>query len=276
MYAILFLPQSCKGCISAKSVKQPEKKYRELAHTMEKQSLHTVADREFGRGSPYAWPGDIHEARRFLARCGDLKSSANYLECDFYNVAGVKDVKKRFKDVVEWPLPYLVVSAAYCFLLWRNRTAEKICNVGRIDAFDWKNLCRVFLIFGEPLFEMIKRNGWARSNKESIRDGFTAALMHLIHLNDPNLKAIGVKWVDEGGRSWFDIGFHSPGKCYPENLLGCLELASVNETVARLAIREVFETETLYPLHNALLSATDIGFAASPSAIDEKQGGAKL
>ena len=139
---------------------------------MTKQSLHLFDDFEFGRGGPYSWPGDIHEARRFLAQCDNLKSSANYLECDFYNADDVKDVRKRFKGAAEWPLSYLVASAAYCFLAWRNRTAEKVCNVGRIDAFDWKNLFVLLLTVGEPLFEMIKRNGWAESNKKSIREGF--------------------------------------------------------------------------------------------------------
>ena len=71
--------------------------------------------------------------------------------------------------------------------------------------------------------------------------------------------------------SWFQIGAER-GRVSPENLLGCLALASVNETVARLAVKEVFETETLYPFYTALLSkenqATDTDFAASPSTID--------
>ena len=248
MYAISFLPKNCKSRVSTKSVKQPEKKYRGLASTMKKQSLHTVEDSQFGRGSPYAWPGDIHEARRFLARCGDLKLSANYLECDFYNVAGVKDVKKRFKGVTEWPLPYLVASAAYCFLSWGNRTAEKICNVGRIDAFDWKNLCRVFLIFGEPLFQMIEKNRLYKPNKEAIREGFIGYLQRVICRDDEIYDTI--QWSHERGASWFQIherGFdevdrpdtyadYRLGRVSSENLLGCLELASVlasvNETVA--------------------------------------------
>ena len=241
---------------------------------MKKQSLHTVADSEFGKGGPYAWPGDIHEARRFLPRCADLKSSADYLECDFYNADDVDDVRERFKDVVEWPLPYLVASAAYYFLAWRNRTAEKLCNVGRIDAFDWKNLFFLLVVIGEPLFEMIKRNGWAESNKESIREGFRQRLKLVIGLNDPRSQYRQIRWFHERGASWFQVddreGEVYLGKCYPENLLGCLALTTTNKTVARLAVREVFKTETLDPFYNALLSTTDTNFvpffAASPPA----------
>ena len=247
---------------------------------MKKQSLHTVADSEFGKGGPYAWPGDIHEARRFLPRCADLKSSADYLECDFYNADDVDDVRERFKDVVEWPLPYLVASAAYYFLAWRNRTAEKLCNVGRIDAFDWKNLFFLLVVIGEPLFEMIKRNGWAELNKEFIREGFRQRLRLVIGLNDPRSQYRQIRWFHERGASWFQVddreGEVYLGKCYPENLLGCLALTTTNKTVARLAVREVFKTETLYPFYTALLSkenqATDTdftaSFAASPPTID--------
>ena len=66
-----------------------------------------------------------------------------------------------------------------------------------------------------------------------------------------------IRWFHERGASWFQIddrdGKGYLGKCYPENLLGCLALASTNETVARLAVKEVFETETLYPFYTALL-----------------------
>ncbi len=238
---------------------------------MTKQSLHLFDDFEFGRGGPYSWPGDIHEARRFLAQCDNLKSSANYLECDFYNADDVKDVRKRFKGAAEWPLSYLVASAAYCFLAWRNRTAEKVCNVGRIDAFDWKNLFVLLLTVGEPLFEMIKRNGWAESNKKSIREGFRVELEFVIGLDNSRAQYMQIQWFREREALWFQIGTER-GRVSPENLLGCLALASVNETVVRLAVREVFETETLYPFYTALLSkenqATDTDFAASPRQQD--------
>ena len=241
---------------------------------MTKQSLHLFDDFEFGRGGPYSWPGDIHEARRFLAQCDNLKSSANYLECEFYNPNNVKDVRKRFKGAAEWPLPYLVASAAYCFLAWRNRTAEKVCNVGRIEAFDWENLFVLLLTVGEPLFEMIKRNGWAESNRESIKEGFRQELSIVIGLADLESRYLQVRWFREKGVSWFQIDRTEEevylGRCYPENLLGCLALAGVNETVARLAVREVFETESLSPLLNALSPATDTDFTPPPPTTDEE------
>ena len=80
-----------------------------------------------------------------------------------------------------------------------------------------------------------------------------------------------IQWFREREALWFQIGTER-GRVSPENLLGCLALASVNETVVRLAVREVFETETLYPFYTALLSkenqATDTDFAASPRQQD--------
>ena len=229
---------------------------------MNKQSSHTVEDNQFGQGAPYAWPGDIHEARRFLALCRDLKSSADYLKCDFYNADQVDDVRERFQGVTEWPLPYLVASAAYHFLAWRSK----------IDASNWKKLFDTLLTVGEPLFEMIHRNGWAEPNKESIREGFKMELEFVIALDDRKSPYRQMQWFRKGEASWFQFGAEK-GRASPENLLGCLELAGTNETVARLAVREVFETETLYPFYTALLSATDTNFAPPPPANDEKRGG---
>ena len=228
---------------------------------MKKQSLHTVKDKEFGEGAPYAFPGNIHEARRFLAICTDLGSSSECLECDFYEEDDAEDVKERFKNATKWPLPYLVASAAYYFLAWRNRTAEKIYNVGRIDPFDWENLFFVLLNVGEPLFQMIHRNGWADSNQESIREGFRQKVYLLIEWADPRTQYVQIQWFRERETSWFQIDQSGKsyyyGKFSPENLLGCLKLAGTNETAARLAVKEVFETETLYPFYTALLPATD-------------------
>ena len=231
---------------------------------MKKQSLYTVEDKEFGEGAPYAFPGDIHEARRLLALCRDLKSSADYLKCDFYNAADIDDVRERFQGVTEWPLPYLVASAAYYFLAWRNRTAKKICNVGRIDAFDWENLFLVLLTVGEPLFEIIHRNKWAEPNRESIREGFRVKLYLVIEFNKSKSRYRPIRWFHEKGRSWFQIDWEEeiayPGKCYPDNVFRCLVLAGINETVARLAVKEVFESKNLSPFYTALLSAADINF----------------
>ena len=241
---------------------------------MNKQSPHTVEDKEFEKGGPYAWPGDIHEARRLLAQCCDLKSSANYLKCDFYNADQVDDVRERFQGVTKWPLSYLVASAAYYFLAWRNRTAEKICNVGQIDAFDWENLFLVLLTVGEPLFEMIHRNRWAEPNKEFIREGFREKIDLTVELTDPRTQYMQIQWFRERGGSWFQIGWKEeiayPGKCYPKNLLGCLVLAGINETVARLAVKKVFESQNLSPSYTALLSATDKNFAPPSPAIGEE------
>jgi hypothetical protein len=61
---------------------------------------------------------------------------------------------------------------------------------------------------------------------------------------------------DEVDRSGLDADYRL-GRVSPENLLQCLELAGVNETAARLAVKEVFEAEDLYPLHTVLSLAPD-------------------
>ena len=242
---------------------------------MDVKSLHTVEDNEFGRGGPYGWPGDLKEADKFLDVCTFMESSAEWLEFEFYEEDDAEDVRERFKGALEWPLPYLVASAAYYFLASRNKMVEGIWNVGRIDGYTWSKLFSVLLTVGEPLFQMIKRNRWAELNKEFIREGFRKRLEFVIWLDDRKSQYMKIQWFHEKEGSWFQIGAQR-GRVSPENLLGCLALASVNEAVARLAVKEVFETETLYPFYTALLSkenqATDTdfaaSFAASPPTID--------
>ena len=91
-------------------------------------------DSEFGRGGPYAWPGNLEEADGFLKVCTDIESSGECLEYEFYEEDDAEDVRERFKGVAEWPLPYLVASATYYFLASRNRMGE------RINAFSWNKL----------------------------------------------------------------------------------------------------------------------------------------
>ena len=119
---------------------------------------------------------------------------------------------------------------------------------------------------------MIHRNGWAEPNKEFIRNGFKHKLKFVIRLDDCKISPWQIHWFLERGAVWFQIGAEK-GRASPENLLGCLELAGTNETVARLAVREVFETETLYPFYTALLFATDTNLAPPLPANDEKRGG---
>ena len=209
---------------------------------MKKRSLHTVEDNQFGRGAPYAFPGDIQEAGKFLTLCTFIESSSECLEREFYEEEDTEDVRECFKNATEWPRPYLVASAAYHFLAWTSK----------IDAFDWKKLFYVLLTVGEPLFEMIHRNKWADPNRESIRKGFKMELESVIELDDRKCPYSKIQWFHEGGASWFQFGTQK-GRVSPENLLGSLKLVGTNETVARLAVREVFETETLYPFYTALL-----------------------
>ena len=234
--------------------------------------LHHCDDTEFGRGAPYAWPGDFEEADKFLSFCTYIESSGECLECEFYEEDDAEDVRERFKGVTEWSLPYLVTSAAYSFLTSKSQIGESIQNVRRVDAFAWGKLFFVLLTVGEPLFQMIHRNGWAEPNKESIRDGFKHELKFVIRLDDCRISYSQIQWFRERGASWFQIGAKK-GRVSPENLFGCLKLAGTNETVARLAVREVFETETLYPFYTALLSAADTNFAPTLPATDEKRGG---
>ena len=132
----------------------------------------------------------------------------------------------------------------------------------------------MLLTVGEPLFEMIHRNGWAEPNKESIREGFREKLYLVIEFNKSKSLHRRIRWFHERGGSWFQIDWKEeiahPGKCYPNNVFRCLVLAGINETVARLAVKEVFESKNLSPFYTALLSATDTDFAPPPPAIGEE------
>ena len=82
---------------------------------MKNLSLHTVEDKEFVKGGPYAWPGDIYEADNFLTLCTIIESSSECLKCDFYEEEDTEDVTERFKNATEWPLPYSLRCACDCW-----------------------------------------------------------------------------------------------------------------------------------------------------------------
>ena len=226
---------------------------------MTKQSLHSFDDFEFGKGGPYAWPGDFEQAEDFVTCCTVMDGC---LECNFYSGYDLDDLREWYPGITEWPTPYLFASAAYYWLTQRffayaayygltQRTGMQIYDLEKFDAFSWSPLFFLLLVVGEPLFQMIHRNGWYEPNKEAIRKGF---MYYLMWDNDI---FVTIEWSYEKGLFEIHESKDRKGRVSPDSLSRCLEFVGVNETVARLAVEEMIETESLSPLLNALFPATD-------------------
>ena len=149
-------------------------------------------DQEFGLGGAYAWPSDLDVAEGLIRAAPTEKSSADCLnDYFFYNFLGsyedededlaeatAKSRQELFKDAKNWPLPYLVASAVYEIL---SKDTEMSLSVSR--HFLW-----LFLLFDQPLFDMLRAKGWDKIHQKTIRKGFQWQLKHEIQGQPTNME----------------------------------------------------------------------------------------
>ena len=118
-------------------------------------------DYEFGQEGTFAWPSDLDVAERFIEAAPYTKSSPDCLDDYFFYEdldhldnhifyeypeeealelaeAAAKTRQELFKDAVNWPLPYLVMSATYKILSAKDEGVYMMTHRTRFgDRFFW-------------------------------------------------------------------------------------------------------------------------------------------
>ena len=215
-------------------------------------------DKEFGPGGWYAWPADVDVAGRFLEAAPYSKSSAECLDDDFFGdyldclddhlfdnypeeeaaelaEAEAKSRQELLKDAKNWPLPCLVASAVY-----------KILSIHKSYGF-WSDFLWPFLVFDEPLFDMLRSKGWDKVYQNKLRKGFKFQLSFEID----GFTGKKLVWGSDKEKPSFTCkGFAS--HIYPEDLLRFFDLVGIDPDLARSTVNQVFKLQSLTPFYDVL------------------------
>ena len=230
-------------------------------------------DQEFGPGGAYAWPGDPSTAMALIETVMWEKSSADCLGDYFlYMVLGSYDsdcydsdeeedlaesigksrqeLREVFKDAKNWPLPYLVASAVY-------ELVSKDPEILRINYEVWRHLFWVFLLFDEPLFDMLRvkgfvghpwpTKGWDKMYRDNIVDGLKSKLKFEIKSLTTHL----ILWSSDKDKPWVTCQYFT-SHAYPEDVFRCLDLVGIDRDLAHLAVDQVFKLQSLTPFYDVL------------------------
>ena len=234
--------------------------YKRLYINKEKFIMNNNYDQEFGPGGAYAWPADLDVAKEFIRAAPGEKSSADCLTDHFFShmlgfdqeydglgfdeeeiddlvEAKITSTQELFHDAKNWPLPYLVASAAY----------EIVSKDTEMSLTVWRDFFWLFLLFDEPLFEMFRGKGWDRIHKSSIREGFKWQLKWEID----GLTGNRLLWRSDKDRPWFACTYFT-SRIYPEDVLRCLDLVGVDRDLAHLAVDQMFKLQSLTPFYDVL------------------------
>ena len=227
--------------------------------------MNNTYEQEFGPGGAYTWPGDLDVAKEFIRAVPGEKSSANCLTDQFFSSmfdsyyeeyeelgfnedeiwdladAKVTSTQELFHDAKNWPLPYLVGSAVYYIFSENTEQIHMIYHVSR--DFLW-----LFLMFNEPLFDMLRGKGWDTLYKNTIREGFKRQLEYEIQ----GLTGHQIKWSSDKDKPWFSCDYFA-SHAYPEDVLRCLDLVGIDRDLAHLAVDQVFKLQSLQPFVDILV-----------------------
>ena len=209
-------------------------------------------DHYFGPNSRYSWPGCIDIAEGLIKVAPCKKSSSDCLTEDFFEEclanlekelfenypydealelkeAALKERQELFKNARDWSLSCLVTSAVY----YRFSTnAEKTYRISG-DLF-----C-LFLSFDKPLLDMFRSKGWDKKYQNKLRSAFRSTIIFDFTSNR-------LLWGSNNMRPWFTRkGFTR--RIYSEDLLRCLDLIGIDQTLARWGVDEMFKLHNLTP-----------------------------
>ena len=217
-------------------------------------------DQEFGPKGAYAWPSDVDVAEGLVRVAPTQKSSADCLNDDFFShtlgfdqeydglglnedeidnlvEAKITSTQQLFKDVKNWPFPSLVASAVYEIL---SKDTEMSLTVSR--HFLW-----LFLLFDQPLFDMVRAKGWDKTHQKTIRKGFQWQLKNEIQ----GLTGNQIIWSSDKDKPWVTCQYFT-SHAYPEDVLRCLDLVGIDRDLAHLAVDQVFKLQSLTPFYDVL------------------------
>ena len=223
----------------------------------------------FGPGGPYAWPADLDVAKGFLRAAPGEKSSADCLNDWFFShmlgfdqeydgldfdkeeiadlvEAKIRSTQELFHDAKNWPLPYLVGSAIYHIFSINAEEIYMVSNVSR--HFLW-----LFLLFDEPLFDMVRAKGWDKLYKNTIREGFQRQLKSEMLAYTGNR----ILWSSNKDKPWFTCKFFA-SHAYPEDVLRCLDLIGIDRDLAHLAVDQMFKLQSFTPFYDVLIDNSSL------------------
>lgn len=218
-------------------------------------------DKVFGPSGRYAWPGCLDIARNLIIRAPYAKLSSDCLTENFFDQcldryenelledypkeevyemkrAAVKEKQELFKDASGWSLNNLVTSAMYYKLL----TKKTFFIIS--DEFLW-----LFLSFDKPLFDVLRLEGWDKKHQNDLRENFKFKLT--LEIGPFAVKTLLWSSDTEKERPWFMCeGFSQ--HFYSEDVIRCLDLVGIDQTLARWAVDEMFKLHSLAPFLAAL------------------------
>ena len=206
-------------------------------------------NQEFGPNGRYSWPGCIDIAEGLIKVAPCKKSSSDCLTEAFFfeylnqeifdqypeeelQEIAVKERQELFKDARDWSLDNLVTSAVY----YRFSTnAERIIRISG-------DLLWLFLSVDKPLLDMFRSKGWDKKYQDELRMGFRGEIIFGIDRVTGNR----LLWGSNEERPWFTReGFTR--HIYPKDLLRCLDLIGIDQTLARWGVDKVFKLHSLSP-----------------------------
>ena len=252
----------------------------------------------------YRWPTCLDVAKKFLKAAVYANSTAECLDDYFFFEyldsldqdlfydnpedealelieAASKSRQNLFKEAKKWSLDDLVASAIYFVLSTDKSSTPYMC---------WSSFFWVFLIFDEPIFDMLKPKGWNKMHRDQLQQSFRSTLKAEV-FGGVTIKRVmwgcdghpfvGQGWptnpiinsfilqsnicderqssgsgTDNGKeRPWFTCsGFAR--NVYPESVLRCLDLIGIDAGRAHLVVDEVFKLKSLAPLYDVLSNDT--------------------
>ena len=230
---------------------------------LRRNTMTTDYNQKFGRNGVYHWPACLEVAEKFLGASVYANSTdecldeyfffeyLNFLDQElFYDFpedealklieAAAKSRQELFKEAKKWSLDDLVTSAIYFILSTDNISIRYMC---------WSSFLWVFLVFDEPLFDMLKMKGWNKEHRDQLQQSFRSTLGTEVCGGVTIKKVMWGSGTDN--EKWFTCqGFAS--HIYPENVLRCLDLIGIDSGRAHLAVDEVFKLKSLAPLYDVL------------------------
>ena len=130
----------------------------------------------------------------------------------------------------------------------------------------WCDFLWLFLLFDEPLFDMVRAKGWDKIHKNSIREGFQWQLKHEIQ----GLTGHLILWSSDKDKPWFTCQYFT-SHVYRENVLRCLDLVGIDRDLAYMAVDQVFKLQNLTPFYNVLLDNPSLMPAPLLKSKDEQE-----
>ena len=114
-------------------------------------------------------------------------------------------------------------------------------------ALFWSQFFWLISAFDDPLVEMLQSKGWDKVHRSELRDGFQYVIRKWCSQRSPQLVWRGGKRRPQVVLTTINKGAK---RCiYRKDFLRCLQFVGVDQIDAELAVKKMFELQTLEPLY---------------------------